>query len=242
MKTENKDGIISVNGKKISEIPQGISMLSVFDANPFLVDSKYDDDGWIYSKGDRLRKWYTKAYSDGGSCVMVWGPVLRNPPAIEARYHAIKQKADNFFWKVWRPTYDKVIEVGKAHAKPTHAGSNGEWWMYTANKWVNHEPTLGFDWLDKAPDNLINHDIGQSHYDSDRKMHRYYKYVHLFRLALYRSIKLMLDRQPPKKENVTLKLTMNGRSFWYTSVEYSDKYFEWKKLVWPEDELIEVNR
>jgi len=242
MKIErNEEGVVSVDGKPFAQVPRDRSMLAVIDADPFAYgDSvvKYDNDGWIYVDGRPERKWFTSVEQ-----IKVWGPVLEDIASLEARFHRMKTKADSFFMNAWQPAYNRVIEAGKAHAKPTHVyeGYRGKtWWEYKSVKYINEEkPLLSFDWVEK-PKDPINHDLGQLYYETDQRMNRYYKYTGLFRTVLERALEMMLRENRPINEMQSLKLDINGRLFWYVAFRWPSGVLEWKKIAWPGDEVIEM--
>ena len=69
---------------------------------------------------------------------------------------------------------------------------------------------------------------------------RYGGYVHTFKTTLFYIIAKKLERDyKPEKPGTTMKLTINGRIFWYVAVQYQH-HVGWKKISWPYDAIDSV--
>ena len=230
----NEEGIVTLPGCTV-KIPRDMSMLAVLGVNKPTDRSEYKEDGWVYIAGKQVKKWFQKL--DG---VMIWGPVLKDVSKLEARMWKIRKRWEKYGKKVWRPAFNKVVEVKEAHAKTTHL-KDSSWWLYTSRSYINaKEFSVGFDWVD-PPAKPKNHGIGQAYYEANNKLMRYGGYVYKFTKALETAIERYLMKQyGPEKNGVTMHLVINGRNYWYISYHPNSHALWWKKVSWPETEMIEA--
>jgi len=233
----NSDGDVSIDGEHVANIPKDQSILSVFGTNPIMANSIFGKDGWIYVDGKRVRKWYKSIDQ-----ITIWEPILDDLPKLESRYTAISEKVDKFHSERYIPMFNKIVEVGQAHAKPTHeyTGKQYAWWVYSARKYDGDSYSIGFDWLDEEPKEKLHVDIGQAYYHLERQIHRYYGYKYKFRKVLEYAINNLLMDNLPTGNGQILKLILNSRTFWYASIRNSHDVLLWTKLAWAEDEIIEM--
>lgn len=220
------------------KIPQDISMLSVLGLNPFIDKAEYAEDGWVYVEGKKVRKWF-QSYDR----ITIWGPVLDDVAALEARHWKVLQYVRKFYNETWLPARRELEKVKQAHAKPTHryTGNKG-WWLYKVREFdTNYQSyPISFDWVDE-PKEKLNLEIGQKYYHIDQQLHRYYKYALLFRTVLRRAIDLYLFKNhKPLRDGITLQLNINDRIYWYAST-MGQWAVEWQKVAWPEDEVMQID-
>lgn len=231
----DENGLVE-SGSTSCEIPQDMSMLDVLGNNPMIDLATYAKDGWVYVNGNRVRKWFQR-----WDRINVWPPVFEDVVTLEARRWKVFQKVNKFYYETWKPLFDELAEVGQAHAKPNHKyKGDKKWWLYKSRfEELYKSNYLSFDWVDE-PETKLNLEIGQKYYNVDRKMRRYYGYAGKFRTILTEAINRYLsDKCKAKKDGITLKLVINGRIYWYTSV-MSIVGFKWEKVSWPDDNMIEV--
>jgi len=219
-------------------IPKDKLALSLFANNRIGHGFHFREDGWVYVEGERSHKWFTQIHSNqGGVNVNVWEPILKNVSLIEKRYSRMKKRYDRFLNEVFRPVFEKLGAVGRAHAKPTHKFDHYkdlDWWLYTTHPYEDTH-SVGFEWV-KRPNKPENLEIGQAYYELDKRLMQYSRYKSKFRTALAESIKRLLAKNAPKEENITLKLVINDKIFWYLSYK-QHRYLGWKKIAWPEDQV-----
>ena len=237
----NDEGEVALNDNEARiKIPKDRLALSLLANNRVADGFDFKENGWVYVKGQRSHKWFTKIYSDQTLDVNIWEPILRNVSALERRYARMKERYDNFLNGEFRAAFERVVKVGRAHAKPTHKFTHHNdytWWLYTTHLYENRH-SISFDWV-KKPEKPENFEIGQAYYELDRKLTRYSRYKSKFRTALAESIKRLLAKNAPNEENITLKLVINNKIFWYLSYR-QQKYIGWKKIAWPEDHVQEL--
>jgi hypothetical protein len=217
------------------KIPKNETALAILASNPqgIVNGASFEEDGWIYIDGKRIKKWFTTISSDSWSGrTRIWEPILKDVASLEQRYQRMRERRNKFWYEKFVPAFKAVVEKQIAYAQPTRAP--GKWWKYYSGG-----ESIGFDWLDEKPANPENLDIGQHYYEMDRRMMRYRRYFHKFRIALERAIGNILRDNKPDKDNLILRLTINGRSYWYVS-GYNGYTHIWTKMAWPEDEIIEV--
>ncbi len=196
---------------------------------------RYDKNGWVYEDGKTIKKWFDSVYSEQyGRGIKVWQPNL-DITAIELRCKRMVDRKNKFRDEHYRPIFKRLMTVEQAHAKPTHKFTGRlKWWMYKASK-----HGVGFDWVDE-PKDKINHELGQMFYELDDRMVRYGGYVYTFEIVLSHLIEKMLRKEyKPERTGTTMKLTINGRLFWYVAVQ-SRYIVEWKKISWPYDAIDKI--
>ena len=198
----------------------------------------YDKDGWIYESGIKTRKWFHDIYSEQcGRSIKVWDPSL-DIVTIELRCKRMIDRKNKFRDEYYRPAFKRLMDVRQAHAKPTHKFSSDlKWWLYHAS-----EHGVGFKWVNE-PEVVINHRLGQKFYELEKQFQRYGGYVYMFESILAHLIeKKLLKEYKPERAGTTMKLTINGRLFWYVAAQ--ERYcINWKKISWPYDavdKIIEV--
>jgi len=241
MKRNNEGSVELENVAMEIKIPRDRLALSILANNQFCHGADFRENGWVYINGEKSHKWFTKLYNDQTLDVNIWEPILKDVPTLENRYARMKDRYDKFFEEVFRPAFDKVVEVGRAHAKPTHQYREYQgktWWLYTTHQYIKDQSSISFDWVEDQK-NPENHEIGQTYYELDRKLRQYSRYKSKFKTALTESIKRMLAKMPPIKEDITLKLVINDKIFWYVSCR-THNFYEWKKVAWPEDQMQEL--
>ena len=196
---------------------------------------RYGEDGWVYQGTVKTHRWFQNAYSvQHDRRVRVWEPNL-NIVDIERRCKRMMDRKGKFRDEHYRPVFNQLMVVKQAHAKPTHKFTGDiRWWMYKASK-----HGISFDWVDE-PKDKINHELGQLFYELDDRMVRYGGYVYTFEIVLSHLIEKMLRKEyKPERTGTTMKLTINGRLFWYVAVQ-SRYIVEWKKISWPYDAIDKI--
>ena len=233
----NSEGKVRADGKEI-RVPESRLALSVVGINQIVGGGDYREDGWIYLNDKPVKKWFTGC--SGSSSVRIWGPVLNNIPLLEARKWRIKDRVDDFRNKIWRPLYDEVVKLGEAHAKPTHKYTGTkQWWRYYRNDYANAPSSLSFDWVDE-PAEPKNFGIGQQYYHMDQQIGRYYKYLYKFNTVLGSAIVKYLEETVDPKLVSTVRLSVNGRDYWYASESTRHGVARWSRINWPESPLVEI--
>lgn len=243
----NSKGEVSIDGKHIATIPQDRTMLSVLSDNPapFNGTAVFGKDFWVYVDGKPVRKWLQNVCGEevgnGGSGVRVWMPNLKDVSKLEARYWKQLEAYNKFYKDCWRPTFDAVAKVKKAHCKVSHKfeGNNPPWWLYGGDK-----NGISFNWCDEIPKKPLNLKIGQKYYDTDLRLNTIVARKYKFRIALESAIIGELDKVTGSRHGYTetknaingeqICFEINGRRYWYHSGFNRHGVAQWKILSWPE--------
>lgn len=118
-------------------------------------------------------------------------------------------------------------------------------WVYRIRHPYNDDPTYsyGFNWSEE-PERPINLEAGQRFYDVEQQSQTVVKRSSVLCAAFEKAIwhwfyeqKKNLPKPAPGK---SLKLKINGRSYWFQG-EWEGRSYQWRRLHWPEEELIQVN-
>lgn len=238
----NSKGEVNIGGARVT-IPRDELALNMLGTNPILDRGDYfREDGWIYIDNKPVRKWFKDCYAPDGNSVgvRIWPPVLSNIVGLEARRWQMKERVDRFYNETFDPAYNAIIEVGEAHAKPTHKFTGEKkWWRYYRIDHSNSQPALSWDWVND-PGDPKNYEIGQRYYNLDLQLTRYYGYLSRFTTVLKVAInKYLWKNHKPDMSGTTLRLVLNGRNYWYVS-GYVGRSLEWKKVSWSGSSMIEV--
>ena len=237
-----RDGKVDINGTSVT-IPKDELALSMFACNSVIDKAEYKKDGWIYVSGKPVRKWFKDCYSPGGESgsIRIWEPILSNIALLEARRWKVKAQVKRFYNKVWKPIFDELVEVGSAHAKPTHKFNSFDdktWWLYAIHEY-GESHSIAFDWVNE-PAVPKDSAIGQAYYHAECQISRYHGYEYKFSIALGAAIIRYLRKEyPPKETDIPFRLILNGRDYWYIS-RYIRHGVDWAKVAWAESPVIEV--
>jgi len=125
-------------------------------------------------------------------------------------------------WRIWehirtsvippfQESFDQIIKLGKAHAKPTHRfvpHSKKDWWLYSGNRGISYE------WI-KEPEKPINLEVGQAYYHASKRSDQWHDYAskanRVFNQAIFRW--LGSNRSKLSKEPGIECLVINGRRY-----------------------------
>jgi hypothetical protein len=69
---ERKGTTVKADGLTAS-IPGDISMMAMFEINPFIPDGDYREDGWVYINDKPIKKWFNKIEN-----ILIWSPILND--------------------------------------------------------------------------------------------------------------------------------------------------------------------
>lgn len=171
-------GTVTINcgkGMVTATIPSDRSMLGIMGLNGITSNGVYKNDGWVYVDNVPVRKWHI--YVD---TYRVWEPKLKDLPSLYKLWKVVK-KSNNDQWKridvvlkdLWK-LHNKKDSLVIAHACPSHKyewnKSTEPWWEYTIyGSTAGEGLSFSFDWLDKKPKKLINHELGERLYKEERR-------------------------------------------------------------------------
>jgi len=236
-----EDGSVQALGTTF-KVPTNRTALPILADNRIVNGCDYNKNGWVYVDGKRIKKWFSRCYSPEESSIsaLIWLPVLDDVAKLEARYWKILGKVKKFYREHWKIYYDRIIEAGKAHAKPTHKYTGDlHWWEYKRYNHFDGHSALSFDWVEE-PKEPVNLELGQEYYHIDRKITRYYQYLGMFQVVLSQAISKYLKKyHKVEHPGITLRFEINGRNYWYTSA-YVGHSLEWIKQSWSEGKLKEI--
>lgn len=234
----DSDGIVTANtgrGQITAKIPSDRSMLGIMGLNGITADGVYKNDGWVYVNDIPVRKWHI--YID---TYRVWEPKLKDLPSLYKLWKEVKKSNSDQWnridvilqdlWKLRNKNSNNVI----AHARPTHTyewyKSTEPWWRYTIHQWTAGEGlSFSFDWLDKKPKKLINHELGERLYKEERRWwnstcKRSSKVNAVFINAMKRS----LPKADPK--NPGLLSLQFGDDHFYFMTQFHRGYAVWEMM------------
>lgn len=179
--------------------------------------------------------------------------LVRRELKIEAaarRYQKVRKAQVLFHRDYWCPAFEAVVRVKQAHAKPSHkhtcaGGGTGPckcWWLYKGRTDEYHGGLMGFDWVEE-PKHFKNLKIGQKFYDLDQRMNTLLSRKCKFAAVLDGMICKALYQKLPHPNSSgpkTLRVWINGETYWYHTEHMHAGGLIWKRLAWPEDELDEI--
>lgn len=242
----NKDGVAIIDGETIIKVSPQRSILSYANSE-FINGGYYADDGYIYDfEGNHLlfgstkRKHMQKAYSEEDR-VLVWEPIKEDLKKLEHRRWKILQAVKKFIKTIWKPAYNKILELNQAHAQVKHKyqGEKDLWWLYSICDFSGKK-AITWDWVDK-PNKPINLDIGNSYYYINKRLEDLLKRERKFNTAFRWALEEFTRKQEdPNGYNLNLKITINGRDYWFASVMQRSGKFSWDMRVFPENKTIEM--
>ena len=224
-------------------MPKDTTALSMLANNQLINNGEYKEDGWIYVDGKRVKKWFKQYYPDMNNTVRLWPPVLDDLQKLETRYVNMISRTNKFYNETYKPLFNKLLQVGKAHAEPIYNHKrDGKWWLYKM-KSHNDFDYISFDWVD-APSKPLNHELGQQYYLTEHRLYKYYSYNAKFRGIMAVAIDRFLDKNcsDRRKADAVLRLSINDRDYWYRCRFNQYGVLVWTKIVWTvESDIIEIS-
>lgn len=230
------------NGVKV-KVPEDRSVLSML-GNKFGHGEEFRQDGYVYSKKKRLRKWF--AMREGWK--HFWAPLENQLVRVEATYFKLVKRQEKLY-----STLDKHIRAimrrtrsKDRYGQPAYVvHSHGEhgWFAYYIYEREESSWAYSYDRLDKKPAKIMNRKLGdEMHRLADRTMNQSWR--HRVGALLHDIIiKRMLNEKHEKKPRTEalVKFVVNGRFYLYTW-QYNRYGALWpEKVLWPLDNVIEVN-
>jgi hypothetical protein len=105
--SRNSEGVVT-DGNISVTIPKDRSLLSVLNSKNVIDDgSSFNEDGYIYHGGIRIRKWFTKIRDHRG---YIWHPKLDDIVYCEAKFHKMSQYRDNCYKANWPTILSNIPE------------------------------------------------------------------------------------------------------------------------------------
>lgn len=253
------------------QVPSNRAFLGMIGANPTIQDGDdFRRDGYVYNKeGQPYRKWFVNLYDPDGSGIYgrIWEPKLKDIAAIEnLRWWALEWSR-KWYERKHRPIYRAICALADergevswqnpfvVHAHAAHIRMDSDKYKWIAFNFHPIDPyykksnsdfpySYSWDWVEGAVDNPQHVDLGQPFYEVDKHSRtvakRKYVFIAAFKMAID---KLVRGSRLPKAEwDQTLKLEINGRSYWFCSerTRDSDRPYIWKVLHWPEADLVKM--
>lgn len=223
---ERKGTSVKAMGGLEATIPGNDSMITVFATNSFIPSGDYRDDGWIYVNKEPVKKWFKKIEN-----ISVWFPILNDLHELQKRYLAVKEKYQYYLKKEYRAAFNRVMEVGKAHAKITHKfnGSSDPWWLYETDKYPGQKG-ICWSWVE-TPENPLNIEVGNAYYKVDQRSSQLAERVSKFRVLLEWAVCNEVNKIKGEDGKI-LRYKLNRFSYWFVRNRNS-----WDKLAFPEDSV-----
>ncbi|MFA5571750.1 MAG: hypothetical protein WDA42_01480 [Candidatus Bathyarchaeia archaeon] len=262
---EAKNGNATLNtatGTIQITVPTDRSFLSMTN-NRFGDGEEFNDDGYVYRDGKRLRKWFGTLW-DNGRNWRIWEPKLKDIKALEqSRWNSI-QYCKRWFEKWVMPKYRDVCAIGgdiiEVHAmayRRYRTGTTLKGYDNCSREWIKYQFTPSPDifntdgwtysythqWLEDDVTEPLHLDVGQPFCDIERQSWHIYKRKHIFEVAFTQAIDSWLNEgnniEQPKCDDM-LCLNINGREYWFGSGATPMSAFRWIKVFWPESPLKQV--
>lgn len=214
------------------ELPQNRMALSILGVNPGIDGGRFAGDGWVYIGDKRIKKWFISFKR-----IRLWEPKLDNLLKLEKSYWRAYSRLVKFWEKEYNPVFQSVVDVGSAHAKPTHKYKryeNKTWWFYTAHLYGEDSHSIGFDWVE-PPKDPIHPEIGQKYYMMSRQHDTICGHSYMFATVLERAITKYLDKNVELKESRMIDLVLNNRRYLYVCVQ-DRNHLHYQKISWPKDD------
>jgi hypothetical protein len=233
----SREGNNATIGDAKVRIPGDISVLALCGRkqNLYHGDDFTQDPDWVINTiTGKRRKYLVRGNSmDDGCCdeILVWTKVLEDLPALEARYHKMREFYERHLEQVWKPTFAKLKKIKKAHVKPIRKDTpnitesctsdeikSTDYWIYDAD-----ERGVSFQWCAK-PKKMLNPKIGKEFYDMSRRSDVISYRVHKFRSVFTKVLqdlfyKINKDVDPYARPQFML-FEINGREYALNATQY----------------------
>ena len=234
---------------ELPETSQEQDPIYMLGANVLQDGDEFRDDGWVYNNERRCRKWFGNLNAQGIRA-RIWEPKLKCLEMLEAKRWKGVQYLKGYYKGEWNAAYEAITSLGGEkivdNCQITHKHkSDKEWWLYkfslTKSPFtLNDTYAWTFDWVDK-PEHPIHLELGQKFYEVDQHSRTIAKrkgiFLEAFNVAMNDWLREHNElRAIPGK---TLKVNINGRSYWFHPEPWGDDY-KWVKMLWPDEDLIEV--
>lgn len=251
-------------------VPNDRTFLSMVGGNQFMDGDEMRPDGWVYQQGKPYRKWFGNLYDEGNLYGRIWEPKLRNVAALEALRWKALQWSRNWYKKWWRPTYQAICALGEGkeipwddsivvHARATHKRSSPDKYIWVKYLFHSHDGTYtkanedfpysySMDWEEGEVENPQHVDLGQPFYNMDQHSRTVLKRKHVLLTAFKMAMEQWLrektdegsDELPQPEYDATLQIDINGRLYWFVSELTQYAGWRWRKLHWPEEDLMKT--
>lgn len=202
--TRNSDGLTNINNEISVTVPKNRSFLGVLnEKNIFNDGDSFDEDGYVYQNGTRLRKWFTKIRDHKG---YIWHPKLDDIVYCESKFHKISNYRDNWYKINWPTVFSNIPE--KYYYFHNNSKNSG-WKIIEKSK-----DGISTDWVNtnEVEEDKINQQAGDLYEIYNKKSRivgdRYWMFYKVF---LY-----SVEKAYWSKFNDTIKIiniVVNGRNY-----------------------------
>lgn len=227
------DGVTKIDGVTF-QVPTDRTALSMLTTkgNRFEEGDRFDQDGWVYKNGAKVRKWFI---SLGRYChpeSTIWEPKLKNVAQLESRRWHFRQKATSIINPLWDEANQKLKAAGtfKGHRK-FPKGAEG---YVIFNRYTDG---VGISWgwcREEEHDKFqTNQELADLWFRYEDTCDHYLKPFYLYDAAFMRAVEIKYSHI--RDYNAKLHLIVNGRDYWFArnNHKYADSFFV--KLASPED-------
>lgn len=222
MKIErNSEGVVNFSDGTQIQMPSSMSLLSIGDT---IVDGgKYENDGYIYLNGERVKKWLRRYTEEQ---ILLWPPHVTDIKYLYPIYVKV-QKRRNEAWDKVSETVKEIEATGNpiAHTKPTHKFKPlyGEtWWVYRISNYG-----FGFDWIGE-PEDKVNLELGDKLYKQERRAMEWAGKYHKVKKVLLDAI---IDTLPKEIKKATMcKVQVGEHHFLFQATPNRYGVFLWNHI------------
>ena len=229
-----------LGGKTTFKLPSDTSVLAVI-GNPINQGEDFRDDGYVYKKNKRLRKWFT--HRQGWN--HFWRPTLLQISRIEALY----MKASARYNKKWEKIVDvwkKIFATKKRKDKHgrtaaiAHFQDEKGWGSFFIREDKEYGLCSSWDWLKEKPKRLINHELGNKLWKMQDQMNEQkirYRLQDLLATAIQDKFYRDFGRHKDGESGKVFEININGRKYFYQWVARKG----YQPIAWPGDNIQVLN-
>ncbi len=220
-------------------VPVDASALGVLSHNEFANGDVFADDHWVYRDGKRHHKWFTST----SEIKRLWPPHLKELSRIESLY----QRCGKRMHDVWKCSVETAIgfylDQGIQHADLLE---DGEFLFRFAFDRNDYQRAMVYK--SEFSYSITSRDVGENgHVNVEaakrfRVIERYYMSVcyRLARVKYYLDAALKQKIGRPERDGTVFRVDVNGRSYFYRSVDNGYGYYDLQKVAWPGEDMVTV--
>lgn len=245
---ENGNLSLRVDDKTVVEmkVPQTRSTLSLFEGrfirDPWTQGTQIGDDGFVHHPDGTKLKWFIPYYEECSSKpFFIWEPKLKDPsflPKLEAlrwklvQYH---KKHCDLLWEMVK----EIRQLGAAFANCKVCDPKEQCFHLFEKAGDNRGvETINLGYHEGRGKTPVNLELGNAYYRKKRRIGQYQRWIS--HVASMLDMMIHALHLPTPEFNQTLRLQINGRSYWYRSMAGRWGKLIWERLVYPEADIQEV--
>ena len=225
---ENGRTVFREEDRKISFIiPKNRSFLGIVGINKVEQDDYFNEDGFVYNRGESVRKWFIRVEEHS-----IWEPKLKNLAVLEETRWKYKDRWKQKHESQWKEITKRLKEESIGGLKHHSKGSDYIQFEYIEQDYHGYPETYRWFWVEEKPDN-INQELCNEILEYEKIVAQTNRRIWLTRKVFLESVdRIYYDKKDITRRNV-LHLVINGRD--YLFILESD--FTFGELCFPENEI-----